>query len=861
MKEKNCLIEESKKNPIIYAYIAKDSLGKPHNEGYIKIGYTERNSYATDVDNAMERIKEQTHTAGLIPELLKVWKAVNYKNEIFTDKDIHKKLKELGYKQLNAIDDNNEWYNCDLNTLDEIIQEFQTGETGEALKLNNFSMRPEQATAVEQTIASYNRQKADNKDAIARMLWNCKMRFGKCFATGNLIDAMSFGKTLIVTAKPAVEDSWKTDFTTHKKFVGWHFISNHSSSKSLNKQYEESLEDGKPIVCFVSLQDLLGRAEDGAIKVKNEFIHKNAWDLVVIDEEHYGSWTDKAQSLFEQSNKSNSDTEDGLFIPIVASYYLYMSGTAFKTLNKGEFLEDQIFTWTYMDEQKAKMEWNNDDGPNPYACMPKMNIYTYNINEAFGEVAIKSEINSFSLNEFFKAEGHGCYPNDDTIMSEADYKRYAHFVHEDKVQKLLDMMCANYSHLDLKELGYNIKDIVFPYTGHLKNKLDHTVWCLPDVASCEAMYNLLRKGANNFYYVKGKKEIICCAGDNVGVGIKALEAVKKYIDDEKVTNTITLTCGKLDTGVTVKQWFATFMMSDTVSPQFYFQMSFRGQSPYVSKDGKVILKPDCYVFDFSANRALKLISDYATKLDISDISPAKKIDNFIKFLPILAFNGSTMEEIDGESILDWTLNGMTSNMLVKKWEDSSNLNLDITTLKNFISNKEAMNILNKIKVWRALKRDISITINETDFIKKLKSKSFASISSKKEVDAEIKTLNKMQKEIQTKLIHLLSNLANFLYITDCQEQSINDVINTHEIDEFNCIMGITPKEFNTLIETGIYNRSKLDTLCYLFNKYNEPNLTYLGINKHEGEEKGLCGIDIDSEVYHSLYNDVDILID
>ncbi|GAY75435.1 type III restriction system endonuclease [Sporolactobacillus inulinus] len=236
------------------------------------------------------------------------------------------------------------------------------------------------------------------------------MRFGKTFAAYQLAKRMNFKKVLVLTFKPAVENAWREDLLTHVDFEGWQFICRDGMT------YEEA-DHNKPIVCFGSFQDYLGESkETGGIKARNEWVHSTNWDLVIFDEYHFGAWKDNAKKLFEQENEDEYDTEDltvyergnaydETFLPITTDHYLFLSGTPFRALNSGEFIEEQIYNWTYSDEQQAKDNWHGDN--NPYAALPRMVMMTYKIPESIRKIAEKGEFNEFDLNIFFLRKVRG----------------------------------------------------------------------------------------------------------------------------------------------------------------------------------------------------------------------------------------------------------------------------------------------------------------------------------------------------------------------------------------------------------------------------------------------------------------------
>ncbi len=378
---------------------------------------------------------------------------------------------------------------------------------------------------------------------------------------------MNWRKILVITYKPAVEGAWRTDLNDHIDFDGWQFYSEYGDDnlKDINME--------KPLVCFGSFQDYLGRGQNGAIKRKNQWLHEIEWDGIIIDEYHFGAWRKNAKELYDEDSIVDVDYENYIggekdeleylehSISLKNKNYLYLSETPFRALLSGEFNSDQIYSWTYSDEQKAKIDWKNDD--NPYLELPKLIMLTYQIPKSVMSIASEGMNDEFDLNVFFSSEGK---------------EDNARFVYENDVQKWLNFIKGDYAQ-DSKNIGRASKlkpYLPFEYVNLLEN-LNHTLWFLPDVASCYAMANLLKRKNNNFYH---EYKIIVAAGNKAGMGIKALDPVREAMGSNPlVSKTITLTCSKLTTGVTVKPWTGIFMLRNLKSPETYFQTAFRYNHP------------------------------------------------------------------------------------------------------------------------------------------------------------------------------------------------------------------------------------------------------------------------------------------
>ena len=834
--------------PTIYGYTLPDVAD--HN-GYIKIGYTDREDTET-------RIKEQLHTAAIPFRILFKESAMRSDGTCFTDKDIHRLLKHKGFRQLNEGEDRNEWFCCTEKDALDAIEEMRTGIRFEGQRTWTFSMRKEQQTAVGMAKKYFEQAKEEDPTRPPKFLWNAKMRFGKTFATYQLARAMDFKKILILTFKPAVESAWQEDLTHHVDFAGWQFVSNKEArfdAKQLDEQFE-ACDKTKPIVVFGSFQDLLGTNDAGGIKAKNEFIHSTNWDLVVFDEYHFGAWRENAKNLFERFDEENDDFDiekyqkeeagnaiNETFLPISAFHYLYLSGTPFRALNSGEFLEDQVFNWTYSDEQSAKENWEGP-GENPYAALPKMIMLTYKVPDSITNVATSEGYDEFDINEFFRAE-----------YEEKGKPETAKFVYEDYVQNWLKMIQGNYMPVDGLKLGAERPPMPFSDTT-LLNVLSHTLWFLPNVASCYAMDNLLRQKQNNFF---DDYKVIVCAETKAGIGIDALAPVLNAMGDPLKTKTITLSCGKLTTGVTVRPWAGVFMLRNLKSPETYFQTAFRVQSPWEIKDehgNREVVKQECYVFDFALERALHQISDYSCRLNVDDTSPEQKVSEFISFLPVLAFDGSSMNRIDAQDILDITYAGTSATLLAKRWQTALLVHVDNDTLKKLQSNQDALDALMNIEGFRSLNSEIQTIINRSEKVKKLKKEKGDDLTKqeKKELSEDEKKAKSLRKQVQENLLKLAARIPAFMYLTDYREQTIKDVITQIEPELFKKVTGLSVKDFDILCSIGLFDPEKMNQGIFGFRKYENSSLSYTGIDKHEGESVGGWDTVLRREEYEALYS-------
>ena len=788
--------QRPKSKPMIYAY--EDT--NPQYKGLLKVGYTEK--------SVEKRVAQQYPTKrpdGVVPyRIVYAESAMRNDGSSFTDHDVHKILKR---KKITGM--GGEWFKCTVHDVKAAVVAVKTGTFNDENRTQTFSMRPEQREAVNKTIAYFKDAIEDDPNHAPKFLWNAKMRFGKTFAAYELAKKMGLKKVLVLTFKPAVQSAWEEDLMSHVDFEGWQFISNKGAKDrgiSFDEMYNRT-DKTRPFVCFGSFQDMLGTNENGGIKAKNEWVHSTNWDMVIFDEYHFGAWRDNAKKLFENADEeadSDFDTEkyketeadnayNETFLPITTSYYLFLSGTPFRALHSGEFIEEQIYNWTYSDEQRAKANWEGDSD-NPYASLPRMVMMTYKIPDSISQIASQGEFNEFDLNVFFSAKGKGTE---------------AKFVYENEVQKWLDLIRGSFlpSSVDDLKLGQD-KRPPMPFSDtRLLNVLSHTFWFLPNVSSCDAMYNLLMQKQNAFYH---DYTINNCAGTKAGIGIEALYPVQKSMEDPLESKSITLSCGKLTTGVTVRPWTGIFMLRNLKSPETYFQAAFRVQSPWDITTGagtKEILKHECYVFDFALDRALRQISDYSRNLDINESDPEKKVAEFISFLPVLAYDGAKMTQINAQDILDITMAGTSATLLAKRWESALLVNVDNDTLKRLMSNEKAMAALMKIEGFRTLNNDIETIINKSEKVKKAKAESDKKHTDKekKEISEEEKEYKSMRKKIQDKLIKFATRVPIFMYLTDYREKCLKDVITQLEPGLFKKVTGLDVEDFTLLCELNVFN--------------------------------------------------------
>ena len=760
----------------------------------------------------------------------------------FRDSDVRQRLLAKGFENV-VIGASREWMRCSPADVKTAITELQNGLTLTGTHHETFPMRAEQRQAVEQTTNYYQSRWAEDPKAVPRFLWNAKMRFGKTFTSYQLAKALGAGRVLVVTFKPAVEDAWKTDLDCHKDFDGWHYLSRNSGGDP------RDVPKDSPLVYFGSFQDLLGRDSLGNIKPRNEWIHTINWDLVVFDEYHFGAWRDSAKELFEGEDSAvikaeakleadlgaiNEDLEilsevEAEFLPITTRAYLYLSGTPFKALATGEFIEEQIFNWTYTDEQRAKAEFAaaQPDERNPYGALPQMRLLTYQMPDELLAIASGGEFDEFDLNEFFRAKGDGVL---------------AQFEHRDAVQKWLSIIRGSGPSQTIESLKTGTRP-PWPYSDvRLLPYLNHAFWFLPDVAACHAMKNLLEEKQNLFW---NDYDVIVAAGAEAGIGLNALPPVRKAIGGGHDTKTITLSCGKLTTGVTVPQWSSILMLRNLKSPETYFQAAFRVQSPWSINNPEgddpkreEVLKPICFVFDFAPTRALRQLSEYGLGLNPGEPNPEKAVADLVSFLPVLAYDGANMTQIDAGGILDIAMAGTSATLLARKWESAMLVNVDNDTLRRVLASEEAMDAVGRIEGWRALGDSVIETIiNKSEQVKDLKKKAKdgdLSVNEKKELSDEEKEYKSLRKKVQEKLIKFATRIPAFMYLTDFRENALVDVITKLEPALFRTVTGLSVADFHLLVDLKVFNTERMNAAVFAFRRYEDASLRYTGIESHEG---------------------------
>ena len=813
----------SKSYPVIYAYEQKSS--SSCRDSYLYIGYT--------VQDVHEHFSTTyTGNSSDFRNIL-VQGAMDASGSVLTDVQIKDFLHHKGYEIRPD--------GCIKVSKDILLRTINDLKDGKINKgrTENFCLRPEQREAVDMTKEYFLHMDSQDPERAPHFLWNCKMRFGKTFAAYMLAKEMNWKRILILTFKPAVESAWEDDLLSHVAFEGWDFVSCRATTKSPQSSKLT------PLVCFGSFQDLMGKSSSGGIKAKNEWIHLINWDCVILDEYHYGAWREGAKDLFENDmpdfTSTGLDIFDEELMPISTKHYLYLSGTPFRAISTGEFIEQQIYNWTYSDEQKAKQHWKSHSERNPYISLPRVVMLTYKLPEEI-RVVSEDEYEYFDLNEFFATQGNDVN---------------ASFINKEYVQQWLDFICGNYKggiYNDIK--NYNGQKTSVPFSnGNLIDTLRHTFWFLPKVDSCYAMKNLLQEPQNSFF---NDYKIIVAAGNQAGMGVDAILPVKDAMStpDPLSTKTITLSCGKLTTGVTIRPWTGIFILRNLNSPETYFQAAFRVQSPWVIKNTEYsafenleVLKNDCYVFDFSPNRALKQIADYSCRLSLDEDNPETKVQDFIKYMPILAYEDGKMFQMHAEAILDVSLSGTSASLLARRWESARLVNVDDDTLQRLLNSPEALEALKKIEGFRNLNADLENIINKGKAIKKRKKDGGKKTKHDSDDEKEYKSL---RKELQEKLIRFAARIPVFMYLTDYREKCLKDIILKLEPGLFKKVTGVEIEDFDLLLSLGVFNGQLMNDAIYKFKQYEDNSLDYAGICKHNEQFIGGFDTVVSREEYEML---------
>lgn len=572
-------------------------------------------------------------------------------------------------------------------------------------------------------------------------------------------------------------------------------------------------------------------------KGHNETIHLLDWDCIVLDEYHFGAWRDSARDLYDPTDREIAEieepddwvTEEDL--GLTAANYLYLSGTPFRAITNGEFTEDAVFNWTYVDEQAEKEHWDDAQGPNPYIVLPRMEMFSYEMGQDAAEWAADGEFNGFSLTEFFKARKAETADN-------ASGPGLHVFEDSTQVSEFLEMLRGKLSD-QMKMLVVAGQKPPFPYeAAAFKEAVKHAVWYMADVASCYAMGDLLK--AHPFF---SGFEIVVAAGPRAGQGAAAKPPVEAAIGKATKDNgsgTITLSCGKLMTGVTIKEWGAILMLRSLESPESYFQAAFRVQSPWASRDAEGNLdvrKRTCYVFEFDPNRALRLVAEYGVRLaSADDATPSEAIGQLLNYLPIYGFAGGVMTQLDASAVLDWATAGVGATALAQRWNSPLLVDVNERTLAAVLDHPGLMETLAQIEDFRVLVNNAEQVVTSTKLLKKAKREQGGKLDPdhKKVQDATAK----QRKEIREKLQKFLAKIPVFMYVTDFREEALKHVIESLDTALFERVTGLTVDDFKLLSKIGLFNAQHMDAAIYQFKSFETASLHYAdGPTPEQGAER------------------------
>ena len=668
--------ESSLKSKLIYVFAINDE----RHSDCLKIGETtidedDGTNLFNNTDTlkyaANKRISQYTKTAGIAYQLLHTEISIFVRNGMimtFNDKQVHKVLERSGIKrkEFEGVTGADEWYCCDLETVKKAISAVKRGEStlhpSEITQGQSpVKFRPEQSTAIAKTRKQFKRGN--------QMLWNAKMRFGKTLSALQVVKEEGYNRTLILTHRPVVDEGWFEDF----KKIFYDSKEYHYGSKNNGEQFgklEQLACKGDKYVYFASMQDLRGSEQVGGKFDKNNELFKANWDFVIVDEAHEGTKTELGQNVLKELVKPTTKV-------------LQLSGTPFNLFD--DYSEDEIFTWDYVMEQKAKQAWavDNPYEPNPYASLPAINIYTYDLGNLMSEY-IEDE-KAFNFREFFRTKDDGT------------------FVHDKDVDRFLDLLCKD------------DKESLYPYSNdEFRRIFRHTLWLVPGVKAAKALSAKLKA-----HFVFGMFQTVNVAGngDEDEENDEALQMVNKAIgDDPDETYTITLSCGRLTTGVSIKPWTAVFMMAGSFSTSAaqYMQTIFRVQTPFTNH-GR--MKEQCYAFDFAPDRTLRVLAETAkvsAKVGKQKEEDRRMLGDFLNFCPIISIEGSQMKPYDVNKMMGQLKKAQIEKVVQCGFEDGALYNDELLKLTD-VELQEFAELKNTIGTTKAMAKTGDIDVNNQGF--------------------------------------------------------------------------------------------------------------------------------------------------
>lgn len=668
--------ESSLKSKLIYVFAIND---ERHND-CLKIGETtidedDGSNLFNNTDAlqkaAHKRIDQYTKTAGIAYHLLHTEISIFVRNGLimsFNDKQVHKVLERSGIKRkkFEGVDGADEWYCCDLETVKKAIAAVKNGET--SLHPSDISegqspviFRPEQQAAINKTRKRF---RQNNK-----MLWNAKMRFGKTLSALQVVKEEEFQRTIILTHRPVVDASWFEDFGKifyDRKDYRYGSRGNGEDFAVLEKLTKR----GDKYIYFASMQDLRGSEQVGGKFDKNNEIFNTAWDLVIVDEAHEGTKTELGENVLKELIKEKTKV-------------LQLSGTPFNLFD--DYTEEEIYTWDYVMEQRAKQAWaiDNPYEPNPYASLPAINIYTYDLGSLMADYV--EDEKAFNFREFFRTK------DDDT------------FIHDADVDHFLNLLCKDDS------------DSLYPYSNDTFRRIfRHTLWVVPGVKSARALSAKLKA-----HSVFGMFQIVNVAGngDEDEENAEALQMVNRAIgDNPDQTYTITLSCGRLTTGVSIKPWTSVFMMAGSFSTSAaqYMQTIFRVQTPFIC-NGR--MKAQCYAFDFAPDRTLRVLAESAkvsAKAGKQTDEDRRILGDFLNFCPIISVEGSKMKPYDVNTMMGQLKKAQIEKVVQCGFEDGALYNDELLKLTD-VELKDFDDLKKTIGSTKAMAKTAGIDVNNQGF--------------------------------------------------------------------------------------------------------------------------------------------------
>ena len=789
------MIENFKSLPSSLIYVFR--INDPEHQGAVKIGKATYNGnlwphqLSHDCkelrEAAHKRIKSYTQTAGIKYELVWATPAFSLEKQIrFNDKDIHHVLVNSGFRKRNFDIQGKatEWIECDPPTVLKAIEAIKDGRqllNPESINPQQqpIEFRPEQQAAIQMAVDIFKR-------GGKRCLWNAKMRFGKTLSALEVVKERQFKRTLILTHRPVVNASWFEDFNKIFFDKGDRWIYGSKAADIPFTYVEEHARKAQPYsyVYFASMQDLRGSSKAGGKFDKNNELFACKWDFVIVDEAHEGTQTFLGQNVLKELVKKDTKV-------------LHLSGTPFNIQN--EFTEEETFTWDYVMEQKAKMQWSIDHPGdyNPYDSLPAMNIYTYDLGRLMEQKKFADKEIAFNFREFFRT--------DDTEK----------FVHEDYVSKFLDLISTE------DEVP------LYPFSNaKFRNIFRHTLWMVPGVKEAAALEVLLLNHDN--FGTRGVK-IVNVAGD---MGVKEDDEARRYNNaltklneaitaNPLATETITLSCGRLTTGVSVPAWNGVLMLSGTfnTAATSYMQTIFRVQTPF---EFGGLIKEDCYVFDFAPDRTLRVLAETAKvskKAGKQSSDDRRQLGEFLNFCPIISIEGSQMKQLDTDRMLQQLKRVYVERVVQSGFENNYLYNDELMKL-NDIDIREFAKLRGIIGLTKAMGKSNDITVNNQGLTneeyaekQRLEKKKKRELTEEEKARLEeLKKKKKLRDDASSILRGISIRMPLLIYGAD-----ITDEDRELTIDNFTSL--VDPQSWEEFMPKGV-SKEHFDT----FKKYYDPDI-------------------------------------